>query len=227
MAVYEDLSRYGYQPVEVVGAEVLTVGWLGAGVEFERGEPAADFVDALRKLAAFESVGQTRGYHYCWLCQAVAGFDWEPAEIPCAEAERGALTLGSAEIHVPGAGGVVYAAPNLICHYVLAHQYSPPAEFVAAVLAASARGGVEWGRVKAALPVGAVVRGVSDSTNWLGLLVELDGFPGVDAGVAFRELGVGSVDELEFEFGVVREFVVLDHVDVRRQVVLRLAPVSR
>ncbi|GAA2793089.1 DUF7919 family protein [Crossiella cryophila] len=223
MAIYEDLSRYTYQPVGKLGAKVLNVGWLGAGVEFDRGEPAPEFVDSLRKLAAFESVRQARGYHYCWLCQAVPGYDWEPAEIRCAEQERGVLTLGSAEIHVPGAGGVGYAAPDLICHYVLAHQYSPPAEFVDAVLAASARGDAEWVRVKAALPVGAVVRGVSDSWNWLGLRVELRAFPGVGAGVSFRELGVSSVAELDFDFRAAREFVVLDHEDVRRKIVLRLA----
>lgn len=42
--------------------------------------------------------------------------------------------LGSAEITVKGKGGRIYAAPNLIYHYVAAHDYDPPKEFVEALL---------------------------------------------------------------------------------------------
>jgi hypothetical protein len=45
------------------------------------------------------------------------------------------LSLGSAEIRVPGSGGRIYAAPDLIYHYVEAHGYRPPDEFVEAVMA--------------------------------------------------------------------------------------------
>jgi hypothetical protein len=45
------------------------------------------------------------------------------------------LLLGSAEIRVISNTGVIYAAPNLIYHYVHAHSYAPPAGFVEAVLA--------------------------------------------------------------------------------------------
>ena len=40
---------------------------------------------------------------------------------------------GSAEIRVRGANRV-YAAPELVYHYVVAHQYKPPREFIEAVL---------------------------------------------------------------------------------------------
>ena len=43
--------------------------------------------------------------------------------------------LGSAEIRVQGKEGKVYAAPTLIYHYVAAHDYDPPQEFVEALLA--------------------------------------------------------------------------------------------
>ena len=43
-------------------------------------------------------------------------------------------TLGSAEIRVLGGGGKVYAAPNLIYHYVAKHKYRPPEEFIEAVM---------------------------------------------------------------------------------------------
>lgn len=44
------------------------------------------------------------------------------------------VMLGSAEIWVPGREGCIYAAPTLIVHYVEAHEYLPPPEFIEAVL---------------------------------------------------------------------------------------------
>jgi hypothetical protein len=43
------------------------------------------------------------------------------------------LYLGSAEIRVFGPRGKIYAAPNLLFHYVTAHHYKPPNEFVQAL----------------------------------------------------------------------------------------------
>ena len=43
------------------------------------------------------------------------------------------MLLGSAEIRVFGQAGLIYAAPNLIYHYVLLHHYSPPEVFVPAM----------------------------------------------------------------------------------------------
>jgi len=44
------------------------------------------------------------------------------------------LKLGSAEIRVVGQDGTVYAAPDLIYHYVVVHDYRPPEEFIQAVM---------------------------------------------------------------------------------------------
>lgn len=44
------------------------------------------------------------------------------------------LLLGSAEIRVPSRLGVVYAAPDMIYHYIKDHDYVPPQEFIDAVL---------------------------------------------------------------------------------------------
>jgi hypothetical protein len=49
--------------------------------------------------------------------------------------KRERVLLGNAEIMVPGLRGVYYMAPTLIYHYVQAHQYQPPDEFVESVLA--------------------------------------------------------------------------------------------
>src|SRR5262249_15003835 len=43
------------------------------------------------------------------------------------------LQLGSAEILVFGKGGKIYAAPNMIYHYVTVHHYKPPDEFLQAL----------------------------------------------------------------------------------------------
>ena len=43
------------------------------------------------------------------------------------------VELGWAEIRVFGDDGKVYAAPNMIYHYVTAHHYKPPDEFVRAL----------------------------------------------------------------------------------------------
>jgi hypothetical protein len=43
------------------------------------------------------------------------------------------LLLGSAEIRVFSNEGRIYAAPNLLFHYVCEHHYRPPKEFVQAL----------------------------------------------------------------------------------------------
>jgi hypothetical protein len=46
------------------------------------------------------------------------------------------LLLGHAEYHIPGPDGTTYAAPTTVIHYVHAHGYQPPAEFIDAALMA-------------------------------------------------------------------------------------------
>jgi len=45
------------------------------------------------------------------------------------------LYLGSAEIRIFGKRGKIYAAPNLLFHYITAHHYKPPDEFLSALQA--------------------------------------------------------------------------------------------
>ncbi|MGW3211106.1 DUF7919 family protein [Streptomyces parvus] len=63
---------------------------------------------------------QARGHHLCPWC-ASRLFPRSP-EGP----------QGSAEVRVMG-NGVAYAAPGLVAHYVEAHDYLPPIEFMEAV----------------------------------------------------------------------------------------------
>jgi hypothetical protein len=104
---------------------VRRVGWLAEAHPFRKGGVSQEFVEALRKLAVHGRVNQMRGFHYCELC------DQEDVLVT----DQGVKALlGSAEIWVPADGDTTYAAPDLVLHYVQAHGYEPPAEFVAAVL---------------------------------------------------------------------------------------------
>ncbi|MFG2051826.1 hypothetical protein ACGFIW_30885 [Micromonospora sp. NPDC048935] len=108
---------------------LLNVGWLDASHPLPTGAPPDGLVPALTKLATVP-VRQTRGYHYCEICVRDMGEDAMDA------IRQGLIARGSAEFQVEGEG-VAYAAPQLLLHYVAAHEYLPPAEFCAAVLRAT------------------------------------------------------------------------------------------
>lgn len=120
MAYFEDLTPYRYFN-RTSKLLVLNVGWLAADHQFARWP--IDEVDS-RKVRFFYYLSKhaqtrtmrTRGWHTCPFCK-------EP---------KGAAS-GSAEVRVEH-DGVVYAAPELIVHYVLAHDYMPPSKYVEAVL---------------------------------------------------------------------------------------------
>jgi len=67
-----------------------------------------------------------RGFHPCPWCEAWVQEDFL--------GDGQARHLGNGEIHV-SAGGIywTYAAPTLIYHYILRHEYRPPDEFLQAV----------------------------------------------------------------------------------------------
>jgi hypothetical protein len=125
MTYFADLTPYTYLADEdrTAGA-VLNVGWLDDGHPFPTGQCPDGVVAVLNRLVR-APVQLTRGYHYCELCQQALG----------PQADRAALdgvVRGNGEIRVRGRG-VGYAAPVLLVHYVMAHDYLPPAEFLRAV----------------------------------------------------------------------------------------------
>ncbi|WP_328707419.1 transposase [Streptomyces sp. HF10] len=124
---YADLTPYTYGSPE---RPALNVGWLSADEPYTRGVVAECVVDALKALCATR-VNQMRGLHFCEFCDAFmphvkGGINGEEE-----------ILLGSAEIHFGGDSEVVYAAPNLIVHYVLEHSYCPPEEFCSAAVNAA------------------------------------------------------------------------------------------
>ena len=128
MTHFEDLTTYSYGAAEAPEASAQNIGWLASGVDFPTAPPDPQFVERLWRFCKI-SIGQTRGLHECELCRS--------RESNVARRNGEELLLGSAEIRVVAIQGQLFAAPNLIYHYVVSHNYCPPAEFERAVLAGS------------------------------------------------------------------------------------------
>lgn len=135
MAYYPDLSPYRYFPSDDTPVAV-NIGWLSGWYPFRRGKVPLPFLERLREFC-IAKVMSTRGFHSCGIgwckLRQCSGLSFLQSQIHV-DYKNQELRLGSAEIRVFGLGAIVYAAPNLIYHYVSAHQYRPPEEFVQAVL---------------------------------------------------------------------------------------------
>lgn len=115
MTWFEDLSIFTYSsPGE---SNVLyAVGWLDSSHPFCRGRVELIVFERLTELLQdpWQPV-VALGSHSCELCQFV----------PEAHGRRNLL--------VPGAGRI-FVCPDLILHYINAHQYRPPEEFCTEVM---------------------------------------------------------------------------------------------
>jgi hypothetical protein len=123
MAYFEDLSDYVYAP-GFVRPGTKAVGWLARGNAFPTTAPDEEVLDLLWLYCSI-SVVDTRGGHDCEFCPGCYAY--------YAERNGQRLFLGTAEIRVFSQDGRVYAAPTLIYHYVAAHHYKPPDEFLEAL----------------------------------------------------------------------------------------------
>jgi hypothetical protein len=124
MAYFKELSQYSYLAREGQ-ARAENVGWLEKGHPFDQEMPSGETLDALWELCRV-SVVQARGFHICDLCPS-------PAPLVIASRAGDGVRLGSAEIRVFSPCGRIYAAPNLVYHYVRTHHYKPPQEFLKAL----------------------------------------------------------------------------------------------
>src|SRR5579871_5598114 len=122
MSFYPDLhtaSLVGH------GDRHRAVGWLSSGHPFPRGAVSAPFVEELKRhvASAFQPLA-FGGTHTCELCGnfSAAGNVWVPTP------------------------DVVYVAPEMIVHYVTAHNYLPPEEFCRAIEACPRQGSPEFMR---------------------------------------------------------------------------------
>ncbi len=115
MAFFEDLTPYTYLHPEEERPDTVNTGWLDRDHPFATGQTDEVF-QAKLGLLCLRRVKQTRGFHSCNFCKG--------RERP----------VSSSEMRVAGPSRV-YAAPTLVHHYVAAHCYRPPDDFIAAVLA--------------------------------------------------------------------------------------------
>ena len=133
----EDLSPFirsknTFQPWRKSRKEGVAVGWLDVAVPYSKGNPPMPFVAALRTLARSPQ-RITRGFHRCPFCEEHRG-ESVPGENNLSD-EVTALQ-GNGEIHVRSKTRGIFIAPALIYHYVSAHNYLPPQDFIHAVLQA-------------------------------------------------------------------------------------------
>jgi hypothetical protein len=111
-----DLSPFTYTRKPKCGEfDVVSVGWLDGDHEYTKGEFDLERWPKIKTIfEASEPVHLTRGAHNCALCGRASGNGEYHAYNP--RTDR------------------IYIAPALILHYIQAHQYVPPKEFVEAVL---------------------------------------------------------------------------------------------
>ncbi|WP_405177761.1 hypothetical protein OG225_26325 [Nocardia sp. NBC_01377] len=129
MTYFKDGTTYSYLQEFADGA--INIGWLDAAEPYARCESLPqDFIDTLIQMCR-KSVNKTRGWHVCNLCPPST--DIVPAPT-VQKSPEGDFPLGFGEIRVSSNTGTRYAAPDMIAHYVVAHNYSPPQEFVDAAL---------------------------------------------------------------------------------------------
>jgi hypothetical protein len=115
MPSYADLTPCDYFGSEAANA-LFFVGWLSRDAEFNRGQTPAGVYERLKEFALdpWQPIA-AGGSHGCELCQ------------------HSPEARGSANLFIPS-GEKIYVTPELIVHYINAHQYLPPDEFCAAVL---------------------------------------------------------------------------------------------
>ena len=128
MTYFNDLSVYTYFASEKPWPLQNNVGWLGPGQSFPTAKPSESVLDLVWKFCKVR-VNPMRGIHPCHLCPRGESHI-PPSESHLSERNGEHLILGSAEIRSFSNRGAIFAAPNLIYHYIAAHHYRPPDEFV-------------------------------------------------------------------------------------------------
>jgi hypothetical protein len=124
MAFFADLTPHTYAPTGDLN--ILNIGWLDEGRPFSVGPTSKEFRKALLELCQCPII-RHRGFHRCCYCRS-------------SRQDRS----GNGQVRVLSPTGIWYAAPTLVHHYVSAHEYRPPDDFVKAVLSPMAVG-IDYG----------------------------------------------------------------------------------
>jgi hypothetical protein len=130
MAYFPDMSHYVYGAT-FPERHILNVGWLSKDHPFERRPSPEWVINRLRNRVA-DPVNLYRGVHACEFCPEPPRKTL-PSGIEMPDYPR--EILGNGEIRLRALDWKIFVAPVLIYHYVLAHEYLPPDEFIAALAA--------------------------------------------------------------------------------------------
>jgi hypothetical protein len=145
MAYFPDLTPYAYGNCD--HPNVVHVGWLDGVHEFAKGRVAPHLVQKLKKLA-LHPVELYRGFHVCELCPKDRSPDLHPETRSNGEIRITIRSLGDAGLNETSVASrpslatesilidfkrLTYAAPVAIVHYIEAHGYLPPEEFLKAL----------------------------------------------------------------------------------------------
>lgn len=116
LSYFPDLAR---ESLVAAGDHVRAVGWLEPDYPYTKGEVPAEFLARLRQFVAQSGYssnalyfGAYGGYYTCEFCNRAHGVS---------------------NFGVPS-GDLLYVAPEMIVHSIEVHGYSPPAEFITAVM---------------------------------------------------------------------------------------------
>ena len=121
----EDLAPFENWKGEIEH-NVFAVGWLDDEHVFPKGIVAPTILENILELC-LKPVNLTRGFYQSPFFKD--NFIGYPVTF---KGKR--LVLGSAEIRVKSKNGRIYAAPNLIYHYIKDCGYLPPKEFLDALM---------------------------------------------------------------------------------------------
>jgi hypothetical protein len=134
-----DLAPYPITRVnEPYQENLLAIGWLNASYPYPTGVVPQDFVRHI-ELFCSEPLICTFGAAFCSLCG-----NEEIVKVRLSSGKE-FIIYGENEIRILSLGkDKIYAAPDLLLHYVKEHHYRPPQEFIDAVLAAPLPGNTEY-----------------------------------------------------------------------------------
>ena len=125
MAWIEDLTIHNSHH------NLKAIGWLSKEEMFSVGEVSEAFFEKLCQLLinpwSPPVLPVTAGRHQCDLCQFTGGAEttWYK--------QYQVQARSSASLYVPGQG-FIYESPVSLAHYIDAHRYQPPLEYVEAVM---------------------------------------------------------------------------------------------
>jgi len=152
MTWYPDLGPIDYFPVSDPSS-LRAVGWLDSEHPFDTGPTPKEDFERLCELLVdpWYPRWAPGAYHRCDLCAYTGG--------PSTVLFRGhTIRIGLVNLFVP-AGSTIYAAPSLILHYIDAHHYRPPDEFLGAAQACPPMRSTDYERALLAAGGGTLLRG--------------------------------------------------------------------